>query len=227
VCYNRLERTTKNAKTGHRFVTAEDQLVLNHGEARVSVVEMKYSRYAHFLPMQPVTMAEVREHFPGEFRRYSVALGKATVDEIEAHPQEVAQMAEQADAHGVITREQFMLTTHASPRQLDEVIREGAVQGLGGAKKRSQERKEDPLGMAPDDDCYSKQCISRHPTQKGSARDTGGARGLARPRSSRQGREGGGELAGTSRTLGYLATSPKTTATTKLFYSIRVSMSKI
>jgi hypothetical protein len=89
VCYayNRLERTTKNAKTGHRFVTAEDQFVLNHGKDSVSAVEMKYSRDAHFLPMQPVTMAEVREHFPGEFRRYSMALGKATVDEIEAHPQ--------------------------------------------------------------------------------------------------------------------------------------------
>jgi hypothetical protein len=130
VCYNRLERTTKNAKTGHRFVTAEDQFVLNHGKDNVNVVEMKYSRDAHFLPMQPVTMAEVREHFPGEFRRYSVALGKATVDEIEAHPHEVAQMVEQADAHGVITLEQFTLTTHASPRQLDEIIREGAVQGL-------------------------------------------------------------------------------------------------
>ena len=81
VCYNRLERTTKNAKTGHRFVTAEDQLVLNHGKDSVSVVEMKYSRDAHFLPMQAVTMAEVREHFPVEFRRYSMALGKATVDE--------------------------------------------------------------------------------------------------------------------------------------------------
>ena len=165
VCYNRLERTTKNAKTGHRFVTAEDQLVLNHGKDSVSVVEMKYSRDAHFLPMQAVTMAEVREHFPDEFRRYSMALGKATVDEIEAHPQEVAHMVEHADAHGVITREQFMLTTHASPRQLDEIIREGAVQGLEGAKKRSQERKEDPLGMAPDDDCYSKQQGNMRPPQ--------------------------------------------------------------
>jgi hypothetical protein len=33
VCCDRLERTTKNAKTGHRrLVTAEDQLVLNRGK---------------------------------------------------------------------------------------------------------------------------------------------------------------------------------------------------
>jgi hypothetical protein len=94
-----------------------------------------------------------------------MALGKATVDEIEAHPQEVAHMAEQADAHGVATREQSMLTTRVSPRQLDEITREGAVQGLGGAKKRSQERKEDPLGMAPGDDCYSKQQGNMRPPQ--------------------------------------------------------------
>jgi hypothetical protein len=48
-----------------------------------------------------------------------------------------------ADAHGVITREQFLLTTHASPRQLDEIIREGSVQGLEDAKKRTAARKED------------------------------------------------------------------------------------
>jgi hypothetical protein len=39
------------------------------------------------------------------------------------------------------------------------------VQGLEGAKKRSQERKEDPLGMAPDDDCYSKQQGNMRPPQ--------------------------------------------------------------
>jgi hypothetical protein len=33
VYHNRLEHTTKNAKTGHRFVTAEDQLILNYGMA--------------------------------------------------------------------------------------------------------------------------------------------------------------------------------------------------
>jgi hypothetical protein len=87
------------------------------------------------------------------------------VDEIEAHPQEVAHMVEHADAHGVITREQFMLTTRANPRQLDEIIREGPVQGLGGAKKRSQERKEDPLGVAPGDGCYSKQQGNMRPPQ--------------------------------------------------------------
>ena len=98
VCHNRLERTTKNAKTGHRFVTAEDQLSKEDG----SVVEMQYYRDAHFLsflPMQPVTLAETREHFPHEFKRYSAALGDASVDEIDAHPHEVAHVVEQADAH--------------------------------------------------------------------------------------------------------------------------------
>jgi hypothetical protein len=39
------------------------------------------------------------------------ALGRAKVGEIDAHPHEVAHMIEQADAHGVTTREEFMLST--------------------------------------------------------------------------------------------------------------------
>jgi hypothetical protein len=64
-------------------------------------------------------------------------------------------MIEQADAHGVITREEFMLSTHANPMQIDEMIRDGSIEGLEGAKKRAQARKDDPLGMAPDGDCSS------------------------------------------------------------------------
>jgi hypothetical protein len=46
-----------------------------------------------------------------------------------------------------------MLSTHANPRQIDEMIRGGSINGLEGAKKRAQARKDDPLKMAPDDDC--------------------------------------------------------------------------
>jgi hypothetical protein len=121
-CYHRLERSTKNAKTGHRFVTAEDKLVFNYGKESGSEVEMHYSRDAHYLPIQPVTLAEVKAHFPDEYTRYGVELGRAKVDEIDAHPHEVAHMIEQADAHGVTTRGEFMLSTHANPRQIDEVM---------------------------------------------------------------------------------------------------------
>jgi hypothetical protein len=74
-------------------------------------------------------------------------------------------MVEQADAHGVATREEFMLATHASPRQIDEIICEGSVQGLEGTLKRSVERRKDPLKMAPDDDCYSKMQGNMRPPQ--------------------------------------------------------------
>ena len=75
-------------------------------------------------------------------------------------------MVEMADAHGVdITREQFLLTTHASARQLDEIIREGSVLGLEGAQKRAQMRQLDPLKMAPDDDCNSKMQGNMRPPQ--------------------------------------------------------------
>ena len=65
---------------------------------------MQYSRDAHYLPIQPVTLAEVKAHFPDEYKKYGVELGRAKVDEIDAHPHEVAHMIEQADAHGVTTR---------------------------------------------------------------------------------------------------------------------------
>ena len=58
-----------------------------------------------------------------------------------------------------------MLTTHANPRQLDEIIREGSVQGLDGAMKRAQLRAEDPLSMAPDDDCFSRMQGNMRPPQ--------------------------------------------------------------
>ena len=130
LCYNRLERSTKNTKTGHRFVTAEDKLVFNYGKEGESEVEMQYSRDAHYLPIQPVTLAEVKAHFPDEYTKYGVELGRAKVDEIDAHPHEVAHMIDQADAHGVTTREEFMLSTHANPRQIDEMIRGGSINGL-------------------------------------------------------------------------------------------------
>jgi hypothetical protein len=105
-------------------------------------VEIQYPRDAHYLPIQPVALAEVKTHFPDEYTRYGVALGRAKVDEIEAHPHEVAHMIEQADSHGVTsTREEFMLSAHANPRQIDEVIRGGSIEGLEGAKKRAQARK--------------------------------------------------------------------------------------
>jgi hypothetical protein len=117
LCYNRLERSTKNTKTGHCFVTAGGKLVFNYGKEGGSEVEMHYSRDAHYLPtIQPVTLAEVKAHFPDEHTRYGVELGRAKADEIEAHPHEVAHMIEQAGAHGVTTREEFMLSTHANPR---------------------------------------------------------------------------------------------------------------
>jgi hypothetical protein len=43
-----------------------------------------YSRDAHYLPIQPVALAEVKAHFPDEYTRYGVELGRAKVDEIEA-----------------------------------------------------------------------------------------------------------------------------------------------
>ena len=165
LCYNRLERSTKNTKTGHRFVTAEDKLVFNYGKEGESEVEMQYSRDAHYLPIQPVTLAEVKAHFPNQYTKYGVELGRAKVNEIEAHPHEVAHMIEQADAHGVTTREEFMLSTHANPRQIDEMIRDGSIDGLEGAKKRAQARREDPLKMAPDDDCSSKRQGDMRPPQ--------------------------------------------------------------
>jgi hypothetical protein len=64
LCYNHLERSTKNTKTGHRFVTAEDKLVFNYGKEGESEVEMHYSRDAHYLPSQPVALAEVRRTSP-------------------------------------------------------------------------------------------------------------------------------------------------------------------
>jgi hypothetical protein len=75
-------------------------------------------------------------------------------------------MIEQADAHGVTTREEFMLSTHANPRQIDEMTRGGSIEGLEGAKKRAQARKDDPLGvLAPDDDCSSKRQGDMRPPQ--------------------------------------------------------------
>jgi hypothetical protein len=64
LCYIRLERPTKNTKTGHRFVTAEDKLIFNCGKEGESEVEMHYSRDAHYLPIHPVALAEVKAHFP-------------------------------------------------------------------------------------------------------------------------------------------------------------------
>jgi hypothetical protein len=58
------------------------------------------------------------------------------VNEIEAHPHEVAHMIEQADAHGVTTREEFMLSTHANPRQIDEMIRGGSINGLEAGRRQ-------------------------------------------------------------------------------------------
>jgi hypothetical protein len=37
LCYSRLERPTKNTKTGHRFVNAEDKLVFNYVVRKVGV----------------------------------------------------------------------------------------------------------------------------------------------------------------------------------------------
>jgi hypothetical protein len=170
VCYNRFERTVTDVKTGDRFVTADDKLVINYGKANESSVRLKYERDAHFLPVQPMSMDEVREHFPDDFHRYSAELGVVKVQEEDAYPQEVAHMVENADAHGVITREQFLLTTHANPRQLDEIIREGSVQGIEDAKKRTAARKEDPLKMAPDDDCNSRMQGRMRPPQEKSRR---------------------------------------------------------
>jgi hypothetical protein len=45
------------------------------------------------------------------------------------------------------------------------MIREGSVEGLEGAKKRAEERRADPLNMAPDDDCFSKMQGNMRPPQ--------------------------------------------------------------
>jgi hypothetical protein len=45
------------------------------------------------------------------------------------------------------------------------MIRDGSIEGLEGAKKRAQARKDDPLGMAPDDDCSSKRQGDMRPPQ--------------------------------------------------------------
>jgi hypothetical protein len=74
-------------------------------------------------------------------------------------------MIEQADARGMTTREEFMLFTHANPRQIDEMTRGGSIEGLEGAKKRAQARKDDPLGMAPGGDCSSKRQGDMRPPQ--------------------------------------------------------------
>jgi hypothetical protein len=58
----------------------------------------------------------------------------------------------------VAAHEKFIPATHASPRQIDEITREGSVQWLEGALKRSAERRRDPLKMAPDDDCHCHCC---------------------------------------------------------------------
>jgi hypothetical protein len=60
-------------------------LVFNYGKENESVVEMQYSRDAHYLPIHPVTppgVAEVKAHFPDEYTRYGVELGRAKAEEI-------------------------------------------------------------------------------------------------------------------------------------------------
>jgi hypothetical protein len=170
VCHNRLERTIKNAKTGHRFVTAEDQLVVNCGmygirrmgvSWRCSILAMHTSSPCNLSPLQRSASTSRTSSkdtvLLSEMQLWTRSTRTRTRWRI--------YMVEQADAHGVTTREEFMLATHASPRQIDEIIREGSVQGLEGALKRSVERRKYPLQMAPDDGCYSKMQGNMRPPQ--------------------------------------------------------------
>ena len=70
LCHNRLERTVSNEKTGHRFNTADDELIFNSGKSTQRVADLVYNKDSHFLKIEPLTCEEVRKHFPQMCRNY-------------------------------------------------------------------------------------------------------------------------------------------------------------
>jgi len=162
LCHNRLERTVSNERTGHRFVTTNDELIFNYGKDTQATADLVYRKDSHYLQIEPLTCEEARKHFP----QMCSDLGQKTSAQEPEHGA-YPTMAGKISTFEVykISRQQWQLVTHATARQTDEMIRERSVHGLEHLDSAAKARRKDPLMKVLEDDDAAAQAGRMRPPQ--------------------------------------------------------------